>query len=29
MLVRQAIEEGVPITTKDEPIAGYAVQTIW
>lgn len=29
MLVSQALEEGIPIVTKDETIAAYSVQTIW
>ncbi len=29
MLVCQALEEGIPIVTRDETIPSYAVQTIW
>jgi PIN domain nuclease of toxin-antitoxin system len=29
MLVSQALEDGVPIVTKDEVIARYPLQTIW
>jgi PIN domain nuclease of toxin-antitoxin system len=29
MLVCQALEEGVPLITKDETIPNYRVQTIW
>ncbi len=29
MLVCQALEEGVPLITKDETIPSYPVQTIW
>lgn len=29
MLVCQALEDGVPIVTRDESIARYRVQTIW
>jgi len=29
MLVAQALEDGIPIVTRDETIAQYQVQTIW
>ena len=29
MLVCQALEEGIPIVTRDEAIARYPVQTVW
>jgi PIN domain nuclease of toxin-antitoxin system len=29
MLVCQALEEGIPIVTRDETIPKYSVQTIW
>ncbi len=29
MLVCQALEDGIPVITKDEMIARYQVQTIW
>lgn len=29
MLVSQALEDGIPIVTRDEAIARYPLQTIW